>query len=73
MERRDVPPRWEGLDAGEELRTYQEPEWCGETRQDEVVRAKIATGVLHQRTPLGRHSERIRMHEEHRAHETALS
>ncbi len=25
MKPRDVPPHWEGLDEGEELRPYQEP------------------------------------------------
>jgi len=52
VEQRDVPPRWEGLDASEELWPYQEPGSHGETRDGEMLRGEISTRVLHERIPL---------------------
>jgi hypothetical protein len=51
-EQRDVPPRWEGLDASEELRPYQEPGSRGKTREGEMFRGEIVTRALHEWIPL---------------------
>jgi hypothetical protein len=73
VEQRDVPPRWEGLDEGEELRPYQEPEWRGEMRDGEMLRGEISTRVLHERIPLSRYRRRKGRHEQHNVDEVDLS
>jgi hypothetical protein len=54
MEQRDVPPHWEGLDEGQELRPYQEPGWCGKPKNGEKFRVEITTLLFHQQIPLSR-------------------
>ena len=73
MEQRDVPPRWEGLDEGQELWPYQEPGWRGKTKDGEKFREEISTPVFHQQIPLSRSRTRKGWHEQHNAGETVLS
>jgi hypothetical protein len=73
VEPRDVPPRWEGLDGLEELRSCQEPAWRGKTSDGEVVRVEIKRCVLHVQIPLSRYDMRRGRHEQHKADETAVS
>ena len=60
VEPRDVPPRWEGLDAGEELRPYQKPEWRGKTSSDEMFREEIGRCAHHEGIPLSHYRMRER-------------
>jgi hypothetical protein len=73
MDQRDVPPRWEGLDEGQELRPYQEPGWRGKTKDGEMVRGAIRTRVLHEWVPLSRNRVRKGRHEQHRDDKTVAS
>lgn len=54
MELRDVPPSWEGLEEGEELRPNQEAGERGKRKNDAILRQAIAMRVLHGRIPLSR-------------------
>ncbi len=60
IEQHDVPPRWEGLDAGEELRPDQKPEWRGKASSDEMFREEIGRRAHHEGIPLSHYRMRER-------------
>jgi hypothetical protein len=67
VEPRDVPPRWEGLDEGQELWPYQEPGWRGKTRDGEICRGEITRRALHEWILRNRDGIRKGRHEQHSA------
>jgi hypothetical protein len=42
------PPRWEGLDEGQELRPYQEAGWRGKAKDGEMFRDEIGMCMPHE-------------------------
>jgi hypothetical protein len=67
MEPRHVPPHGEGLDEGQELWPYQEPERRGKTRESAMFRGEITRRALHEQILLNRDGIRKGRHEQHSA------
>jgi hypothetical protein len=67
VELRHVPPRGEGLNEGQELWPYQEPERRGKTRDGVICRGEITPRALHEWILLNRYGKRKGRHEQHSA------
>jgi hypothetical protein len=53
-------PGGRGLDAGEELRPYQNAEWRGKTSSNEIFREEIGRRARHEGIPLSHYCMRER-------------